>query len=117
MTICEDPFAILGVSPEASPADVKRAYRRLAMHWHPDRNPAALAEAEFKRVNAAYELFLDPQRLAEWRQAQAASEAGERRQRESKASASKARASKGEEVVPAPARRLASRMSRVPAKT
>ena len=99
MPICEDPFAILGVSPEASPADVKRAYRRLAMHWHPDRNPAALAEAEFKRVNAAYELFLDPQRLAEWRQAQTASEASEaseRRQRESKASASKARESKGE---------------------
>ncbi|MEF8721855.1 MAG: DnaJ C-terminal domain-containing protein [Candidatus Accumulibacter phosphatis] len=96
MTICEDPFAILGVSPEASPADVKRAYRRLAMHWHPDRNPAALAEAEFKRVNAAYELFLDPQRLAEWRQAQAASEAGERRQREGKGSASKARESKGD---------------------
>ena len=96
MTICEDPFAILGVSPEASPADVKRAYRRLAMHWHPDRNPAALAEAEFKRVNAAYELFLDPQRLAEWRRAQAASEASERWQRESKASASKARESKGD---------------------
>ncbi|EXI81792.1 MAG: Heat shock protein J [Candidatus Accumulibacter appositus] len=93
MTTCEDPFAVLGVSPEASAADVKRAYRRLAMHWHPDRNPAAVAEAEFKRVNAAYELFLDPQRLAEWRQAQAASG---RSRSESKASASNARASSGE---------------------
>ncbi len=92
MTICEDPFAVLGVSPEATPADVKRAYRRLAMHWHPDRNPAAAAEAEFKRVHAAYELFLDPQRLAEWRQAQAASG---RSRRESRASASTARARSG----------------------
>ncbi|HRI93584.1 MAG TPA: J domain-containing protein, partial [Accumulibacter sp.] len=38
MTICEDPFAVLGVSSEASPADVKRAYRRLAMHWHQDQS-------------------------------------------------------------------------------
>ncbi|WP_374681251.1 DnaJ C-terminal domain-containing protein [Accumulibacter sp.] len=93
MTICEDPFAVLGVSSEASPADIKRAYRRLAMHWHPDRNHSAAAEAEFKRVHAAYELFLDPQRLAEWRQAQAASKAAASGRRDSKGSASAPRES------------------------
>ena len=72
MSICDDPFAVLGVAREASPAEVKRAYRRLAMHWHPDRNPSAAAAAQFQRVHAAYELCLDPQRLAEWQQAQAA---------------------------------------------
>jgi molecular chaperone DnaJ len=71
MSTCEDPFAILGVRCEASLDEIKRAYRRLAMFWHPDRNPSAVAGTEFKRVHAAYELLLDPQRLAEWRQAQA----------------------------------------------
>ncbi|MCP5247666.1 MAG: DnaJ domain-containing protein [Candidatus Accumulibacter sp.] len=79
MSICDDPFVILGVSPETSAAEVKRAYRRLVMHWHPDRNPSATAEAEFKRVHAAYELFLDPQRLAAWREAQLARSAKEGR--------------------------------------
>ncbi len=72
MTICDNPFTVLGVAQEASLDEVRRAYRRLAMHWHPDRNPSAAAGSEFKRVHAAYELLLDPQRLAEWRQAQAA---------------------------------------------
>lgn len=71
MSTYEDPFAILGVRREAPLEELKRAYRRLAMHWHPDRNASAAAAGEFKRVQAAYELCLDPQRLAEWQQAQA----------------------------------------------
>ena len=63
----DDPFALLGLPRTASLEDVKRAYRRLAMRWHPDRNPTATAEAEFKRIKAAYELILDPQRFAQWR--------------------------------------------------
>lgn len=70
MSRCDDPFTVLGVHREASLDEVKRAYRRLAMHWHPDRNPSVAAEAQFRRVHAAYELFLDPQRMAEWQQAQ-----------------------------------------------
>jgi len=66
-----DPFATLGLRREASLEEVKRAYRRLAMRWHPDRNPSAAAEAEFKRIRAAYELVLDPQRFAQWQQEQA----------------------------------------------
>jgi len=50
----------------------KRAYRRMAMFWHPDRNPSPIAGSEFKRVHAAYELLCDPQRLAVWRQTLAA---------------------------------------------
>ncbi|MCM8625044.1 DnaJ C-terminal domain-containing protein [Accumulibacter sp.] len=64
MSSNEDPFVVLGVSRGASPEEVKRAYRRLAMFWHPDRNPSAAAESEFKRIHAAYESYLDPQRLA-----------------------------------------------------
>lgn len=67
MTPSDDPFAILGLPCDASPEEVKRAYRRLAMRWHPDRNPSAAAETEFKRIKAAYELALDPQRYAQWR--------------------------------------------------
>ena len=66
----EDPFAVLGLQQEASLDEVKRAYRRLAMRWHPDRNPSLLAANEFKRVHAAYELLLDAERLAEWQQTQ-----------------------------------------------
>ncbi|HMW16540.1 MAG TPA: J domain-containing protein [Accumulibacter sp.] len=76
MNSSEDPFAILGVSPDASLTEIKQAYRRLAMHWHPDRNPAVVAETEFKRANAAYALLLDPQQLAAWRMALSGESAG-----------------------------------------
>ena len=69
----DDPYALLGLPRTASLEDVKRAYRRLAMRWHPDRNPTASAEAEFKRIKAAYELILDPQRYAQWQQGGSAS--------------------------------------------
>ncbi|MDD5295301.1 MAG: J domain-containing protein [Rhodocyclaceae bacterium] len=62
----DDPFSLLGLNRGASLEEVKRAYRRLAMKWHPDRNATAAAESEFKRIKAAYELILDPQRYAEW---------------------------------------------------
>lgn len=66
----EDPFFVLGVAREASREEIKGAYRRLAMRWHPDRNPSPAAAVEFKRVHAAYELLLDDERLAVWQQAQ-----------------------------------------------
>jgi molecular chaperone DnaJ len=61
-----DPFVVLGLDRSASPTEIKRAYRTLAMRWHPDRNPTREAEERFKVVKAAYELLLDPQRLAAW---------------------------------------------------
>jgi molecular chaperone DnaJ len=62
----DDPFSLLGLRRTASLEEVKRAYRRLAMRWHPDRNHSAAAENEFKRIKAAYELILDPKRYGEW---------------------------------------------------
>jgi len=59
----DDPYRILGVPRGASPEDVKRAFRRLALQYHPDRNPDdPVAEARFKEITAAYELLSDPVR-------------------------------------------------------
>ncbi|GCC53474.1 hypothetical protein SanaruYs_37190 [Chryseotalea sanaruensis] len=54
-------YAILGVSPSAHAADIKRAYRKLALQYHPDKNPHPEAERFFKEVNEAYETLGDPQ--------------------------------------------------------
>ena len=51
-------YAILGVPQNASPAEVKRAYRRLAMRWHPDRNTSPEATERFKQIRAAYDHLL-----------------------------------------------------------
>ena len=53
-----DPHEILGVSPGATPAELKRAYRRLAMRWHPDRSDHPHATERFKEISAAYEQLL-----------------------------------------------------------
>jgi molecular chaperone DnaJ len=56
-------YEILSVEKTASQDDIKRAYRRLAMKWHPDRNPGnADAESEFKACAEAYEVLSDPER-------------------------------------------------------
>jgi molecular chaperone DnaJ len=55
-------YDLLGVSRDASEAEIKKAYRKLAMEYHPDRNPAADAEARFKEITEAYEVLRDPQK-------------------------------------------------------
>jgi len=57
----EDPYKVLGVSPDASDEDIKRAYRRLAKKYHPDLNPGDQEAARrMQEVNAAYEQIKNP---------------------------------------------------------
>lgn len=64
-----DPYATLGVAPDASSDEIKQAFRRLAREHHPDRNPGdPQAEKRFQEINAAYQLLGDPQRRAAFEQ-------------------------------------------------
>src|ERR1700733_1478604 len=59
----QDYYATLGVARDASADDLKRAYRKLAMECHPDRNAGnAEAEARFKELNEAYDVLKDDQK-------------------------------------------------------
>jgi molecular chaperone DnaJ len=57
-------YALLGVARDASETEIKKAYRKLAMEFHPDRNPAPESEARFKEITEAYEVLRDPQKRA-----------------------------------------------------
>ena len=58
-------YSVLGVERDASDDDIKQAYRRLAMQWHPDRNNGAKdAEEKFKTISEAYDVLRDPQKRA-----------------------------------------------------
>src|SRR5881397_1176128 len=59
-----DYYGILGVPRDASEADIKKAYRKLAMDYHPDRNKSHDAEERFKRLTEAYEVLRDPDKRA-----------------------------------------------------
>jgi molecular chaperone DnaJ len=63
-----DYYEVLGVSRNASEADIKRAYRRLAMKYHPDRNPGAEAAEQFKEAKLAYEVLSDPRKRSAYDQ-------------------------------------------------
>jgi molecular chaperone DnaJ len=57
-----DLYSVLGVGRDASDAEIKRAFRRLAQQWHPDVNQDPAAGARFKEINQAYQVLSDPQR-------------------------------------------------------
>lgn len=62
-----DPYGTLGVSRDAAPEDIKKAYRNLARKYHPDHNPNdSSAETRFKEVKKAYDILSDPGRRQEY---------------------------------------------------
>lgn len=63
-----DYYALLGVPKNSSESDIKKAYRKMALKWHPDKNLANQAEAEkkFKEISEAYEVLSDQDKRAEY---------------------------------------------------
>src|SRR5438093_5846871 len=63
----QDFYVVLGVQRDASETDIKKAYRKLAMECHPDRNNGdKAAEEKFKLVTEAYEVLRDPEKRASY---------------------------------------------------
>lgn len=63
----KDYYAILNLHPEATEDEIRRAYRRLAFEWHPDRNPGRPEAAErFKEISEAYAVLINPTRRREY---------------------------------------------------
>ncbi|KAK9816879.1 hypothetical protein WJX72_006532 [[Myrmecia] bisecta] len=56
----KNPYAVLGVSKDATSEEIKRAYRSQARKYHPDKNPAEAAKSKFLDIQAAYEVLEDP---------------------------------------------------------
>ncbi|WP_449283042.1 DnaJ C-terminal domain-containing protein [Leucobacter sp.] len=75
----KDFYQILGVSKDASDAELKKTYRKLARKYHPDSNPGdAAAEAKFKEISEAYSVLSDAEQRAEYDQIRAMGAGGAR---------------------------------------
>lgn len=62
MATKKDYYEILGVSKSSQADEIKKAYRKLALEWHPDRNKSAGASEKFKEINEAYAVLSDPKK-------------------------------------------------------
>ena len=63
----QDYYQVLGVDKSASQSEIKKAYRKLAMKFHPDKNPGdQAAEDKFKEASAAYSVLGDEQKKAQY---------------------------------------------------
>jgi len=61
-----DPFGVLGVKPGATADEIKAAYKKLALQYHPDRNQSPGAEEKFKEISQAYQILQDPSKRAQF---------------------------------------------------
>ena len=68
MATSKDFYEVLGISKNATAEEIKRAYRRLALEYHPDRNKTKEAGEKFKEVTAAYEVLSDSQKRSQYDQ-------------------------------------------------
>ena len=65
--MADELYKTLGVSKNASDEEIKKAYRKLARKYHPDRNPDdAEAEEKFKEISAAHDVLADPEKRKEY---------------------------------------------------
>lgn len=65
----KDYYEILGINKDATTDEIKKAYRKLALKYHPDRNSSdSNAEAKFKEINEAYQVLSDPEKRARYDQ-------------------------------------------------
>lgn len=62
MATKRDYYEVLGVTKSATPAEIKSAYRKLALEWHPDKNKSPEAGEKFKEINEAYAVLSDAQK-------------------------------------------------------
>ncbi len=66
MAIKQDYYEVLGVPRDASNEAIRKAFRKLAFQFHPDRNKEPGAEAKFKEINAAYQVLSDPEKRSRY---------------------------------------------------
>ena len=64
----ENLYNILGIAPNATPDEIKKRYRAMAMRFHPDRNSDEGAQVRFNAIQKAYEVLSDAQRRADYDQ-------------------------------------------------